>query len=107
MRNFSLISILLALAIGAIVWQKLIVRSAPDRLPEPAEYTTTLDDQGQVEEVTEDCVEQNEGASECESDVEIAEQGEMVEQRSRAHDTMMKSFDKKYDKYKDQIKGQQ
>ena len=33
MRNLTLVSILLALVIGAVVWQKLLVTTAPDPLP--------------------------------------------------------------------------
>jgi hypothetical protein len=45
MRTFSIISILLALAVAAILWQKLLVNTAPDQLPDPAEYSTMTDNQ--------------------------------------------------------------
>jgi hypothetical protein len=106
MRNISLISLLLALAAGAVLWQKLLVKSAPEREFEPAEYSSTLnDDERSDEDYTTGCEEQYAGTSECGSSDDDTEQDEMTEQRRRAHDTMMKSFDSKYDKYRDQING--
>ena len=107
MRTFSIISILLALAVAAILWQKLLVNSAPERLPEPAEYSTMTDDQGEEEYAPEGCNENDQESSDCEPESVTAEQGEMEQQRERGHDVMMKSFDEKYDKYKGQINGRQ
>lgn len=106
MRNITLISLLLALAAGAVLWQKLLVKNAPERVFEPAEYSSTLNEgEKSDEDYTAECEEKYAGASECDSSGEIAEQDEMTEQRQRAHDTMMKSFDNKYDKYRDQLDG--
>jgi len=101
MRNFSLISIILALAAGALIWQKLIVNSTPERSPEPASYTisptTTADEQ------EDSSADGNAGGSGFESD----EQQEMADQQTRSHDFMMESFDEKYDKYKESINSQE
>lgn len=107
MRNFSIISILLALAVAAILWQKLLVNSAPDQLPDPAEYSTMTDDQDEEEYASEGCNENDQESSECEPEPVSAELGEMEQQRGQAHDVMMKSFDEKLDKYKGQINGRQ
>ncbi len=106
MRNLTLISLLLALAAGAVLWQKQLVKSAPEREFEPAEYSSTLnEDEQSDEDDTSGCEEQYAGTSECGSSDDNTEQDEMAEQRRRAHDTMMKSFDSKYDKYRDQLDG--
>jgi len=106
MRNFSIISILLALTVAAILWQKVIVNSAPERLPDPADYTTMPDDQAE-EIMSDECNENDQQGFECEPEVDTTEQGEMEQQRQRGHDVMMKSFDEKLDKYKGQINGRQ
>jgi hypothetical protein len=106
MRNFSIISILLALAVAAILWQKLLVKSAPDRLPDPAEYSTIQDDQSEEENMSEEC-ESDQESFECEPQMDTTEQGEMEQQRQQGHDVMMKSFDEKLDKYKGQTNGRQ
>ena len=106
MRNITLISLLLALAAGAVLWQKLLVKNTPERLLEPAEYSSTINESEKSEEGSSgECEEPYAGASECDSSNENAEQDEMTEQRRRAHDTMMKSFDNKSDKYRDQLDG--
>ena len=106
MRNITLISLLLALAAGAVLWQKLLVKNAPERVLQPAEHSSTLNEgEKSEEEYSGECEEQYAGASECDSSNDIAEQDEMTEQRRRAHDTMMESFDNKYDKYRDQLDG--
>ncbi len=105
MRTFSIISILLALAVAAILWQQLLVNSAPDQLPDPAEYSTMTDNQDEEEYASEGCNENDQESSECESEPVSAEQGEMEQHRGQAHDVMMKSFDEKFDKYKGQING--
>jgi len=103
MRNFSLISILIALAIGGILWQKTLVKSVPDRLPDPADYSSAIDDQNAVQNNSANCDETNQESPECAP--ESAEQSEMEEQRRQGRDVMMKSFDDKYDKYRKQIGG--
>lgn len=106
MRNITLISLLLALAAGALLWQKLLVKSVPEREFEPAEHSSTSnDDEKSDEDYATGCEEQYAGASECGSSDDDTEQDEMTEQRRRAHDTMMNSFDSKYDKYREQING--
>lgn len=100
MRSFTLISILIALAIGGILWQKTLVNNAPDHLPNPG---TTLDDQNAVQNNPVNCDETNQESPECAP--ELTEQSEMEEQRRQGRDVMMKSFDEKYDKYKKQIGG--
>jgi len=106
MRNLTLVSILLALVIGAVVWQKLLVTTAPDPLPLTADYERLLSGEDEDEEYPGECDAEVGQPSECESAMESSEeQGEMAEQRNGAHDTMMKSFDQKYDKYKDQVNG--
>lgn len=107
MRLLSLISILLALAIGAIAWQKLIDHNIQDRLPDPDGHTILLDDQHQGRNFSEECNENNPGSSACRPDVEATEQGEMEIQRRRAYGTIIKSFDDKYSRYKDRIGGRQ
>ena len=107
MRNFTLISILLALLGAGFLWQKLLVKPVPDRLPETSDYSLDQYDQTEEEYQSDECNEYNQEASECEPETVSSEQNEMGQQRSQGHDVMMKSFDKKYDKYKDQINGQQ
>jgi len=104
MRNLSLISVLIALAVGAIVWQKLLLNSTAEPLAVPVENSTTL--------ITEDdddypgeCGPRDGVASECGMETESEEQAEMTDQQNSAHDTMMKSFDGKFDTYKDSING--
>jgi len=98
MRNFSLISILIALAIGGFVWQKMLVKSVPD----PADYSTTSETQNEEQDIQPECDEYNQDSPECQPEMESAEQSEMEEQRSQGHDVMMKSFDSKYNKYRKQ-----
>jgi len=98
MRNFSLISILIALAIGGFAWQKMLVKSVPD----PADYNTSSETLNEEQDIQPECDEYNQESPECQPEMESAEQGEMEEQRSQGHDVMMKSFDSKYDKYKEQ-----
>lgn len=105
MRNLTLVSILLALVIGAVVWQKLLVTTAPDPLPQTADYERLLSGEDEDDEYPGECDAEDGQPSECESEMESEEQGEMVQQRNSAHDSMMKSFDQKYDKYKDQVNG--
>ncbi len=100
MRNFSLISILIALALGGYFWQKTMVSSMPDRFPDPADYS---ENRGQNE--TPECNEYNQDSPECQVDNTSAEQNELEEQRKQGHDVMMKSFNTKYDKYKQKIGG--
>jgi hypothetical protein len=98
MRNFSLVSIILALAAGALIWQKLIVNSTPEPSQLPASsYTSGQSDPDEQGSLAEEA-----GDSGFESD----EQQEMADQQSRSHDIMMKSFDKKYDQYRERINGQ-
>ncbi|MCK5360269.1 MAG: hypothetical protein KAJ95_06555 [Gammaproteobacteria bacterium] len=108
MRIFTIISILLALAVTAILWQKLLVNST-DQLPDPADYSTVTDNQAEVEYVSDECNEDDQDSSECEPEPEqiSAEQNEMMQQRQQGHDVMMNSFDEKFDKYKGQINGRQ
>jgi hypothetical protein len=105
MRNFSILSILIALAAVALLWNNLLVKSTPDRLPDPAAYTTPEVIQSEQEIETEDCNETEQAAAECDTGLDSAEQGEMEQQRGQGHDVMMDSFNKKYDKYKDQVNG--
>ena len=105
MRTFTIISILLALAVTAILWQKLLVNSTPDRFIDPADYSTMQEDQPEDENITDACSDADADTPGCEPEMNTAEQDEMGQQRGQAHDVMMKSFDKKYDKYQDQING--
>ena len=120
MRSLSLISLLIALAIGAVLWQKLLVKAAPEPTLTPAEYVRIFEGENPAIEYPGDCEQHATRTPDCdiyiEPDIkseneqendgpETAEQGEMLQQRSNAHDTMMKSFDDKYDKYKDQVNG--
>ena len=102
MRNFSLISILIALAIGGFVWQKMLVKSVPDRMPDPADYSSTRETLKEEQDMPSECDEYNQDSAECQPEMESAEQSEMEEQRRQGHDVMMKSFDNKYDKYRKQ-----
>jgi len=105
MRNFSLISILIALALGGFLWQKTLVNTAPDHLPDPVDYRTAVDNQNDAQNTSVDCDETNQDSPECAPEVKSAEQTEMEEQNRQGQDFMMKSFDDKYDKYKKQIGG--
>ena len=109
MRSLTIISILLALGIGVFTWQKLLMNSAPRQIYEPAEYSPALGGVESEKDYLGECEDHKTRTPDCEieieSDFKSEEQGEMVEQRSSSHDTMMKSFDGKYDKYKDQING--
>ncbi len=102
MRNFSLISLLIALAIGGFVWQQMLVKSVPDRMPDPTDYSTTRETQSDKQDLQPECDEYNQDSAECQPEMESAEQSEMEEQRRQGHDVMMKSFDNKYDKYRKQ-----
>jgi hypothetical protein len=99
MRNFSLVSIILALAAGALIWQKLIVNSTPEPSQPASSYSSNQSDRNEGSAMSE---ESDAGDSGFESD----EQQEMADQQSRSHDIMMKSFDKKYDQYREGINGQ-
>jgi hypothetical protein len=105
MRNFSIISILLALAAAAFLWKNLLVNSAPDNLPDPTDYTTQSEYQDEEVYGGTECDENEQESSECDSERVSEELGEMQQQRGQAHDVMMKSFDQKYDKYRDQTNG--
>jgi len=105
MRNFSLISILIALALGGFLWQKTLVNNAPDHVLDSVDYSTTLDRPDEVKISTDNCDESNQESPECAPEVKSAEQTEMENLNSRAYGTMMKSFDDKLDKYKKQIGG--
>ena len=109
MRSLTIISILLALGIGVFTLQKMLVNSAPRQIYEPAEYSPAL---GGVESEIDylgECEDHQTRTPDCEIEIESGfkpeEQGEMAEQRGNSYNTMMKSFDGKYDKYKDQING--
>ncbi|GBE07640.1 hypothetical protein BMS3Bbin11_00814 [bacterium BMS3Bbin11] len=105
MRNFTLISLLIALAIGGILWQKTLVNNAPDHLLDSVDYKTTLEKLDDVKDSPDNCDESNQESPGCAPEVKSAEQTEMENQNSRAYGTMMKSFDDKLDKYKKQIGG--
>jgi hypothetical protein len=105
MRNFSLISILLALVIGAIAWQKLLDHNVPDRLPDPVQYTPDIGYQDGEQGQSENCVESSHDGQECSQGEEMTEQDELQEYQQRAYGTIMKSFDGEYDKYRDQANG--
>jgi len=111
MRGLTIISIVLALAIGVYSWQKMLVKSTPRQVYQPAEYSPALGGVESDDDYLSECEDHKTRTPDCEieieSDIKSEEQGEMAEQRSSSHDTMMKSFDQKYDKYKDQINGRQ
>ena len=109
MRSLTIISILLALGIGGFTWQKLFVKNTPGQLYEPAEYSPALGGVESDDDYLSECEDHKTYTPDCEieieSDIKSEEQGEMAEQRSSSHDTMMKSFDDKHDKYQDQKNG--
>jgi hypothetical protein len=104
MRNFSIISILLALAIVGFLWQKSLEKNSPENLLETIDRRTTVDDQYTSQDFV-DCDEQNQESSSCEPEMETSEQDEMADQQSRGHDVMMKSFNDGLSQYKGTIKG--
>ena len=104
MRNFSIISILLALAIGGFLWQKSLEKNSPDHLLDSIDRSTSVDDQYTSQDSV-DCDQQNQASSSCEPETESAEQDEMADQRSRGHDVMMKSFNDGLSEYKGTIGG--
>jgi|GEM_PF-1698581 len=105
MRNLSLISILLALAIGAVILQKQLKHQVPDRMPDPVELTPAVDYSDADQDSLEDCDESAMDLGECEPEGDTTVQSEMEDQRKRAYGTIMKSFDDKYDKYREQTGG--
>jgi hypothetical protein len=105
MRNFSLISILLALAIGAFIWQKQFKHQVPTRMPDPVELAPAVDYRGSEYEIAEDCEDAQFDSDECEPGREETVQSEMEDQRKRAYGTIMKSFDDEYGKYREQTGG--
>ena len=109
MRSLTIISILLALGIGVFTLQKMLVNSAPRQIYEPAEYSPALGGVESEKDYLGECEDHKTRTPDCETEIESdfksEEQGEMAEQRGNSYDTMMKSFDGKYDKYKDQING--
>lgn len=109
MRSLTIISILLALGIGVFTWQKMLVNSAPRQIYEPAEYSPALGGVESEKDYLGECEDHKTRTPDCEIEIESGfeseEQGEMAEQRGNSYDTMMKSFDGKYEKYKDQING--
>lgn len=106
MRNFSIISVLIALAAGGILWQKTLVKSTTDVMPKPVVYSEPADDQNNITGNTDNCYEDNQGSSECGSDTISAEQNEMELQNQRGQAIMMKSYNEKLEKYNKQIGGQ-
>mgnify|MGYP001813239635 CR=1 FL=1 len=109
MRSLTIISILLALGIGVFTVQKMFMNSAPRQIYEPAEYSPALGGVESEKDYLGECEDHKTRTPDCEIEIESGfeseEQGEMAEQRGNSYDTMMKSFDDKYDKYKDQING--
>lgn len=105
MRNLSLVSILLALAIGAVVWQKQLKHQLPARLPEPAEHATEMDYRDSEDNLPGECDDAPENSDVCESTDDESVQAEMEDQRKRAYGTIMKSFDDEYGKYRKQTGG--
>lgn len=103
MRNFSLLSILLALVIGAVVWTKQLDNQSPSRLPDPVTFQV-LDSEEEGGGYPADCDEPEYG-EDCDTDVSESLQTEMEDQRRRAYGTMMESFDKEYGKYREQTGG--
>ena len=105
MRNFSLISILLALAIGAFLWQKQFKHQVPSRMPDPVELAPAVDYRGSENELADECEDTSVDSDECEPEREETVQSEMEDQRKRAYGTIMKSFDDEYGKYREQTGG--
>lgn len=106
MRNFSILSILIALAAGGVLWQKTLVKSTTDVMPKPVVYSEPADDQSNVTSNTIDCDEDNQDLSECAPDMNSAEQDEMEQQNQQGQAIMMKSYNEKLEKYNKQIGGQ-
>ncbi len=105
MRNFSIISILIALAAGGVLWQKTLVKSTSDIVPKPVVYSTPVEDQDDISNADENCDENNQESPECVTDMNTAEQSEMEEQGRRSQEVMMKSYNEKLEKYNKQIGG--
>ena len=105
MRNLSLISLLLALAIGAFLWQKQLKHQVPTRMPDPSEFAPAVDYTDSDNELEAGCDDGQLDLDECEQEREETVQSEMEDQRKRAYGTIMKSFDDEYGKYREQTGG--
>lgn len=103
MRNFSLLSILLALVIGAVVWTKQLNNQSPSRLPDPVTFQFE-DNEEEGGEYLADCDEQGYD-EDCDAAASGSLQTEMEDQRRRAYGTVMESFDEEYGKYREQTGG--
>lgn len=107
MRSFSIISLLIALAAGGILWQKSIENSRTNLVPQPVVYGSSADDQSGLSSNAENCDDYNQDSPNCISNTVDEEQAEMDEQRRKGHAVMMESYNKKLEKYNKQIGGQQ
>jgi len=106
MRNFSIISILIALAAGGLLWQKLLVKSVPVPMPVPVVYSAPEDEQSDLSNDTVVCDEDNLESPECSPNTSTAEQDEMAQQNRQGQAIMMDSYNEKLEKYNKQIGGQ-
>ena len=103
MRNFSLLSILLALVIGAVVWTKQLNNQPPSRVPDPVTLQFE-DNEEEGDEYLADCDEQGYD-EDCDAGASGSLQTEMEDQRRRAYGTVIESFDEEYGKYREQTGG--
>jgi len=105
MRNLSIISILIALAAGGVLWQKTLVKSTSDIVPKPVEYSVPADDQSDFSNNADNCDGNDQESSECAPDMNSAEQDEMEQQNQQGQAIMMDSYNEKLEKYNKQIGG--
>lgn len=104
MRNFSLLSILLALVIGAVLLTRQLDTIPTKNAPPVMEFEEYRDTDLQVDDDT-DCDGHAGDENECQAEPSDSEHAEMEEQRKRAYGTIMDSFDKEYGKYREQTGG--
>ena len=106
MRSLSFIAILIALAIAAYAWQKLIDENTSLRDPPAATERSSLDKQFMRRDLSTECDASYTPGSECASLIDNTEQGEMRKQRREAYETMLQSFDAAFSNYQDQTREQ-
>jgi len=106
MRNISLVSIILALAIGAVAWQQMSRYILPGRSGDVTDIEThaerTVNGNGTTDG---ECDQMGDGTISCPDTEGLTEQEEVEQRRRDAYGDMMKSFDTEMDRYRRQTGG--
>lgn len=104
MRNFSLISVLLALVIGAVLWTRQLDNVPTKSVPPVIEFEEHRDEDISMDHYAA-CDENDTDSSDCQAESSDSEHAELEDQRKRAYGTIMDSFDSEYGKYREQTGG--